>query len=165
MARDGGMTEWLGSSKVEAIIARHALTLRRQTFRFVVMRHRRFVSGFLLLIIAAASPDLPPSPFGYGETGKVRRHRIGEIVFAQAPATLRSTDLAGLRLRGIGPATMSGRFVDMDVVESNPYIMYVASATGGMYRTTDNGITRTPAVERGAVHSIGDVAIYQPRSE
>ncbi len=53
----------------------------------------------------------------------------------QASATLRSTDLAGLRLRGIGPATMSGRFVDMDVVESNPYIMYVASATGGMYRT------------------------------
>ena len=57
---------------------------------------------------------------------------------------LQSTDLAGLRLRGIGPATMSGRFVDMDVVESNPYIMYVASATGGLYRTTDNGITWAP---------------------
>ena len=81
---------------------------------------------------------------------------------AQAAATLRSTDLAGLRLRGIGPATMSGRFVDMDVVESNPYMMYVASATGGMYRTTDNGITWTPVFEREAVHSIGDVAIYQP---
>ena len=73
-----------------------------------------------------------------------------------------SSDLAGLRLRGIGPATMSGRFVDMDVVESNPYIMYVASATGGMYRTTDNGITWAPVFEREAVHSIGDVAIYQP---
>ena len=31
-----------------------------------------------------------------------------------------STDLAGLRLRNIGPASMSGRVVDMDVVESNP---------------------------------------------
>src|SRR5688572_27515861 len=81
---------------------------------------------------------------------------------SQAPTALQSTDLAGLRLRGIGPATMSGRFVDMDVVESNPYIMYVASATGGMYRTTDNGITWTPVFEREAVHSIGDVAIYQP---
>ena len=57
---------------------------------------------------------------------------------------------------------MSGRFVDMDVVESNPFIMYVASSTGGMYRTTDNGITWTPVFEREAVHSIGDVAIYQP---
>ncbi len=80
----------------------------------------------------------------------------------QASATLRSTDLFGLRLRGIGPATMSGRFVDMDVVESNPYTMYVASATGGMYRTTDNGVTWAPVFEREAVHSIGDVAIYQP---
>ncbi|HEX6164562.1 MAG TPA: hypothetical protein VFZ31_14425 [Vicinamibacterales bacterium] len=75
---------------------------------------------------------------------------------------LQASDLAGLRLRGIGPATMSGRFVDMDVVESNPFIMYVASATGGMYRTTDNGVTWTPVFEREAVHSIGDVAIYQP---
>ena len=63
-------------------------------------------------------------------------------VESQAPPALQSSDLAGLRLRGIGPATMSGRFVDMDVVESNPFTMYVASATGGMYRTTDNGISR-----------------------
>ncbi len=86
--------------------------------------------------------------------------------FASAAALskrhLQAVDLAGLRLRGIGPATMSGRFVDMDVVESNPFIMYVASATGGMYRTTDNGITWAPVFEREAVHSIGDVAIYQP---
>jgi photosystem II stability/assembly factor-like uncharacterized protein len=81
---------------------------------------------------------------------------------AQAPPALNSSDLGGLRLRNIGPATMSGRFVDMDVVESNPYTMYVASATGGMFRTTDNGITWTPVFEREAVHSIGDVAIYQP---
>src|SRR5687767_12712272 len=83
-------------------------------------------------------------------------------LYAQAGGPLRSSDLAGLRLRGIGPATMSGRFVDMDVVESNPFTMYVASATGGMYRTTDNGVTWTPVFEREAVHSIGDVAIYQP---
>ena len=47
----------------------------------------------------------------------------------------------------------------MDVVESNPYTMYVASATGGLWRTADNGITWTPVFEREAVHSIGDVAI------
>ena len=92
--------------------------------------------------------------------------QVGTV--AQQPASassapvLRSSDLGGLRLRGIGPATMSGRFVDMDVVESNPFIMYVASATGGIYRTTDNGITWTPVFEREAVHSVGDVAIYQP---
>ena len=85
----------------------------------------------------------------------------GAALFAQGDL-LRASDLAGLRLRNIGPANMSGRFVDMDVVESNPYTMYVASATGGLWRTTDNGITWTPVFEREAVHSIGDVAIYQP---
>jgi len=56
---------------------------------------------------------------------------------------------------------MSGRFVDMDVVESNPYTMYVASATGGVFRTTDNGVTWTPVFEKEPVHSIGDIAVFQ----
>ena len=78
----------------------------------------------------------------------------------QAP--LASSDLAGLRLRNIGPATMSGRVVDMDVVESNPYTMYVASSTGGVFRTTDNGVTWSAVFEKEPVHSVGDIAVFQP---
>jgi photosystem II stability/assembly factor-like uncharacterized protein len=81
---------------------------------------------------------------------------------AQPGSSLRSGDFSGLRFRSIGPATMSGRFVDMDVVESNPYTMYVASATGGVFRTTDNGITWEPIFEREPVHSVGDIAVFQP---
>ena len=81
---------------------------------------------------------------------------------AQSASPLASADLAGLRLRNIGPASMSGRVVDMDVVESNPYTMYVAGATGGLWRTTDNGVTWTSIFESAPVHSIGDVAVYQP---
>jgi photosystem II stability/assembly factor-like uncharacterized protein len=81
---------------------------------------------------------------------------------AQAPAPLVTDDLSGLRLRNIGPATMSGRFVDMDVVESDPYIMYVASATGGVFRTRDAGVTWEPVFEREPVHSVGDIVIFQP---
>lgn len=79
-----------------------------------------------------------------------------------ADATLRAPDLDGLHFRNIGPATMSGRVVDMDVVESDPYVMYVASATGGVWRTRDNGVTWQPVFERQAVHSVGDIAIFQP---
>jgi len=82
-------------------------------------------------------------------------------LFAQ-DAPLRASDLAGLRLRNIGPANMSGRFVDMDVVESDPYVMYVASATGGVFRTRDAGITWEPVFEREPVHSVGDIVIFQP---
>ncbi len=81
---------------------------------------------------------------------------------ARQSEPLRSTDLAGLRLRNIGPATMSGRVVDMDVVESDPQVMYVASATGGVFRTRDSGITWEAVFEREPVHSVGDIAIFQP---
>jgi photosystem II stability/assembly factor-like uncharacterized protein len=88
----------------------------------------------------------------------------GDAVVAQAQG-LQASDLTGLRLRNIGPANMSGRFVDMDVVESEPYTMYVASATGGVFRTRDNGITWEPVFEREAVHSVGDIAVFQPNPE
>jgi photosystem II stability/assembly factor-like uncharacterized protein len=81
---------------------------------------------------------------------------------AQPLVALQSRDLSGLRLRNIGPATMSGRMVDMDVVESDPYLMYVASSTGGVFRTRDNGITWEPVFEKEPVHSVGDIAIFQP---
>ncbi len=86
-------------------------------------------------------------------------------VRAQAPPPVTAAELSALSFRNIGPANMSGRFVDMDVVESDPYTMYVASATGGIFKTTDNGITWTPVFEREAVHSIGDIAIFQPEPE
>lgn len=82
---------------------------------------------------------------------------------AQAPG-FTSADLGGLRFRSIGPASMSGRVVDMDVVESNPHTMYVAGATGGLWRTTDNGITWTSTFD-APVHSIGDVAVFQPNPQ
>lgn len=83
-------------------------------------------------------------------------------VSAPAQSPFAATDLTGLRLRNIGPASMSGRVVDMDVVESDPYTMYVAAATGGLWRTRDNGVTWESLFDAVPVHSIGDVAVFQP---
>ena len=69
--------------------------------------------------------------------------------------------LSGLELRNIGPANMSGRFVDLAVVESDPYIYYAASATGGVFKTTNNGVTFEPVFEKEATHSVGDIAVHQ----
>ena len=69
--------------------------------------------------------------------------------------------LAGLRFRAIGPAAMSGRIVDVAVVESNTYTFYVASATGGLWKTTDNGTTFTPVLQNEAVASLGCVTVSQ----
>src|SRR3977135_2025093 len=75
---------------------------------------------------------------------------------ARKPSTL-----AGLTFRTIGPANMSGRIVDIAVVESNTSTFYVASATGGLWKTTDNGTTFTPLFQNEAVPSLGCVTVSQ----
>ena len=69
--------------------------------------------------------------------------------------------VTNLHFRNIGPATMSGRIVDIAVVESNPYTFYLASATGGVWKTTNNGVTFTPVFDSEGTHSVGDVAVHQ----
>ncbi len=76
-------------------------------------------------------------------------------------ATLSMETVKDLKLRSIGPATMSGRIVDLAVVEKDPYIIYVASATGGVWKTTNNGVTFKPVFENESTHSVGDIAVHQ----
>lgn len=78
---------------------------------------------------------------------------------------LSTEHLSGLKLRNIGPANMSGRIVDLDVVESDPYTFYIATATGGVWKTTNNGIVFKPVFENEATHSVGDIVIDQQNPE
>ena len=66
----------------------------------------------------------------------------------------------GLVFRNIGPATMGGRVDDLAVLESNPAVFYVGTATGGLWKTVNNGTTWDVLFDDldDAV-SIGDVAI------
>ncbi|MFN0120727.1 MAG: VPS10 domain-containing protein [Blastocatellia bacterium] len=64
-----------------------------------------------------------------------------------------------LPFREIGPATPSGRIDDFAVLESNPAVYYVATATGGLWKTVNNGATFETQFTRETAVSIGDVAI------
>src|SRR5467141_4093779 len=64
-----------------------------------------------------------------------------------------------LEFREIGPATMGGRIDDFAVVESNPNIVYVGTAAGGVWKTTNNGTTWEPIFDKESVSTIGDIAI------
>jgi photosystem II stability/assembly factor-like uncharacterized protein len=67
---------------------------------------------------------------------------------------------AGLAFRNIGPSTMGGRIDDVAVLESNPAVFYVGAATGGLWRTTNNGTTWEVLFDDlDDVVSIGDIAI------
>lgn len=72
-----------------------------------------------------------------------------------------SSPFRDLAFRNIGPANMSGRITDIAVNETNPYEFYAASATGGVWKTMDNGITWAPVFEKEAVHSVGSMAVDQ----
>ena len=76
-------------------------------------------------------------------------------------AQVTTAQLDGLRPRNIGPAVMSGRIVDLAVAEVDPIKFYVASATGGVYKTSDNGITLNPVFENEGTHSVGAIALHQ----
>lgn len=79
---------------------------------------------------------------------------------AKAPAGLDpALVLRGLDFRSIGPTRQSGRFVDFAVPSGRPNTFYAASASGGLWKTENNGQTFEPLFDREKVCSIGDIAV------
>src|ERR1039457_692972 len=76
--------------------------------------------------------------------------------FAQ---TAYDTALKNLKFRSIGPATMGGRVDDLAVVESNPDIIYVGAAAGGIFKTVNGGMSWQAIFEDQPNPSIGDLAL------
>ncbi len=66
---------------------------------------------------------------------------------------------AGLNLRGIGPALMSGRVGDIAVDPQKRSTWYVAAASGGVWKTTNSGTTWAPIFDGYGSYSIGCVAV------
>jgi photosystem II stability/assembly factor-like uncharacterized protein len=69
--------------------------------------------------------------------------------------------LAGLKARAIGPAGMSGRIAAIDAVESDPAVVFVGAATGGVWKSVNGGLTFEPVFDDQPVAAIGAVAIFQ----
>jgi photosystem II stability/assembly factor-like uncharacterized protein len=65
----------------------------------------------------------------------------------------------GTRWRAIGPATVEGRIADIAALPSPSRTFYVASAAGGIWKTTNNGLRYTPLFENERVASLGALAI------
>src|SRR5262249_28819422 len=64
-----------------------------------------------------------------------------------------------LHWRSIGPATMGGRITALAVYEADPCVYWVATASGGLLKTTNGGTTLEHQFDREATVSIGDVAV------
>ena len=73
--------------------------------------------------------------------------------------TRAAAPLNGLRFRSIGPAVTSGRIADVAVHPRDKRTWYVAVASGGVWKTTNAGITWTPIFDSEGSYSIADVEI------
>lgn len=65
----------------------------------------------------------------------------------------------GLSLRGIGPAVKSGRIADLAVDPGNPKRVFVAVASGGVWKTENAGTTWTPLFDKQGSYSVGCVTL------
>lgn len=70
-----------------------------------------------------------------------------------------------LEFRSIGPAVMGGRVTDIEGIPGNPGMVYVATASGGLWKTVNGGTTWTPIFDHGSTISIGNIAVDPHNSD
>jgi len=110
----------------------------------------RFAIPLLVVPLIVATVHLQ------GQGGAARR----EAAINQSSDPL----LASFRFRSIGPASMGGRIDDIAVSESDPNVIYVGYATGGVFKSENNGTTFTPVFDTYGTASIGDIAVHPTNS-
>jgi photosystem II stability/assembly factor-like uncharacterized protein len=70
-----------------------------------------------------------------------------------------------LSARSIGPALMSGRIGDLAVNPANPSEFYIAVASGGIWKTTNGGVTLSPIFDGYGSYSIGCITLDPSNSK
>ncbi|HEY0866252.1 MAG TPA: hypothetical protein VGE01_02675 [Fimbriimonas sp.] len=79
--------------------------------------------------------------------------------FERRLAAERDSRFGGLNWRNIGPEVQGGRVVDLDIPTDNPKQLYVATATGGLWRTENEGLTWTSLFDDHSSYGIGAIAV------
>ncbi len=120
------------------------------------MRHFRTLSCVALLLGLGWVIDQSRSVADGVEGGS-------ELPIAPVPRRAASSwtaqDLQALALRSVGPALQPGRIGDIVIHPRQPSIWYVAVASGGVWKTTNRGITWTPIFDQQGSYSIGCLAV------
>ncbi len=91
---------------------------------------------------------------------------LGLLSHASVVAQLTSPSLTqDLKWRNIGPANMMGRIAAVEALDTDYRHVLVASASGGVFKSTNAGITWEAIFDDYGAGSIGAVAMYQPHPD
>src|SRR5690349_20338747 len=125
-------------------------------------RHRRAVLAFVLLalglvlIASSGAPDaLAQRKGGFGQKGG----RDKEKDVPPPHLTLPDSWVKAFTWRSIGPANMGGRITAIAVSEADPSTYWIATASGGLVKTSNNGVTFEHQFDHEGTVSIGDVCV------
>lgn len=126
-------------------------------------RYVRMILALCGVFVLASGPlagqkDKKPSE-QKKKTDKAKERPASTVATAAASEPAPMDKFKSLEFREIGPAVMGGRIDDFAAVEGNPNIVYVGVASGGVWKTTNNGTTWEPVFDKEGVSTIGDIAI------
>ncbi len=76
-----------------------------------------------------------------------------------AQQAITSGELAAFGARHVGPAVTGGRIHDVEALPYDPSTIYVASASGGLWKSVNRGISWTNLWEHMPTSTFGDLAI------
>ncbi len=118
---------------------------------------RRFAFLFLApLVLHAQETPAPPSPPPIQPETRAPQ---------PAPPVFTEVQFKSLKARSIGPAVMGGRVSEIAIDPRNPAIFFVGFATGGIFKTGDNGATFDPIFDKETTLSIGALGLSPSDSD
>src|SRR5262249_46814594 len=89
----------------------------------------------------------------------IRRNTPAAPPTSSPDGTIPNDWIKTLSWRCIGPANMGGRITAISVFEADPTTYWIATASGGLLKTVNNGITFDHQFDHAATVSIGDVCV------
>jgi len=82
-----------------------------------------------------------------------------EAAWQQHQKMAADSPYAGMQWRSVGPTEQGGRVVDVAAVPGRPYTFYVAYATGGVWKTVDDGVSFEPLTDNLPTTVTGAIAV------
>ncbi|HVL10957.1 MAG TPA: hypothetical protein VM529_00225, partial [Gemmata sp.] len=114
------------------------------------------LAGFVVLALALTHAANAQQP---------RKAEVGPPPRVLTPAALTTAGLKGLELRAIGSCITPGRVGDIAIDPKNRNVWYVAMSSGGVWKTTNRGISWSAIFDNYGSYSIGCVAIDPKNSD